>query len=516
MCRIRSLTISGFLALFFLFLSQPVSAQSIAPSLESCFQYYDYGNIRAQLSPEKSSYSPGEPVKIWGSVVNNNTFPVVDTVLYAHVRRINESSYQQNGHYLVDRLTLEEGLNFIPGESKNIEFNLPDTDDYANGDYQIQYFIFSKYGFHYGGRPFLEEDHAGVSNFSIRNGDDPEVYFDINSLTVNGTPHDLREQIAEYSPGEMALTVGLHDSRPVKSAIPVLMKLYSFEDTFESKLVTESSHTIPSGRQTFPLTITPPAAGAYVLVLEIPSPQKSLFKYRFAVTGDTESTLRMNDLGVSDFPFTAQSRAWVCFHSPTLTNSRQTTVTLSVLDDNQKVVDAVSISDAMSSDVAAISIPLEKLQTPDDFSIEATFADSGGEETVSIHYDCGTFQTAVRLLSLRYDPRKPFILSVDAKNSCGNTVQDSILDAVRIRSGDALVMEKDNYAVSSGSITLTGFAPGAYSAEVRMGEDRQTLDFTIPDSAGRTSRTMMIVIVTAILIVVTVLSVWLFKRKRRP
>ena len=83
MCRIRSLTISLFLSLFFFFLSQPVSAQNTVPSLESCFQYYDYGNIRAQLSPEKSSYSPGEPVKIWGSIVNNNTFPVVDTVCHS-------------------------------------------------------------------------------------------------------------------------------------------------------------------------------------------------------------------------------------------------------------------------------------------------------------------------------------------------------------------------------------------------------------------------------------------------
>lgn len=515
MHRVKTLLVGGLSAIIFLFTGYPAAAQIAPPALESCFQYYDYGNIRVQLSPEKSSYTPGEPVNISGSILNNNTFPLVDTILYAHVRRINEDSYQQNGHYLVDRLTLIENLNFTPGESKNIEFTVPATSAYPNGDYQIQYFIFSKHGFHYGGRPFLEEDNAGVSNITLSNGDNPAVYFDTDRLQVNGEPHTVREQIAEYSPGDLSFTVGINDRRQMKSDIPVTMKLYSFEDTFENKLVTESSHAIPSGQETFSVTVTPPAPGAYVLVLEITSPQKSLVKYRFAVTGDADSTLRMNDLGVSDFPLVSGSRAWVCFHSPTLKNSKETTVTLSVLDDKKKVVDRVSIADAMSSDVGAISIPMEKLSTRNDFAIEATFADDDGEQTVRVQYNCDTFQTAVRSLALRYDPKKPFVLSAVAENSCGKTVSDIVLDAVRIKSGNTLVMEKDNYTVSTGVIPLKGFAPGAYSAEVKMGEDRQSLEFTIPDSAKAANRVAVMVIGAVILVLATGLVVWVFKRMKR-
>jgi hypothetical protein len=118
----------GCLISLFLFVTvaNGVLAQTESSQLESCFAYYDYGKIQTNLATEKNSYSRGEIVKIRGTIINNNNFPLVNLVLYAHLKRVNNTtSFNQNGHYLVDRLTLLENLNFLPGETKAINVNFP-------------------------------------------------------------------------------------------------------------------------------------------------------------------------------------------------------------------------------------------------------------------------------------------------------------------------------------------------------------------------------------------------------
>src|SRR3989338_5206067 len=70
---------------------QPLSAQENAINRkESCFVYYDYGQVKVYLSSDKSSYNPGDKAQIAGTINNLNSFPLRDVTLYAQVKRVND------------------------------------------------------------------------------------------------------------------------------------------------------------------------------------------------------------------------------------------------------------------------------------------------------------------------------------------------------------------------------------------------------------------------------------------
>lgn len=476
--------------LFLIFLISPVfftnQAQAqengVESELESCFQYYDYGKISANLATEKNSYQAGEKVKLIGTIVNNNSLPLVDVILYAHLKRINQTrTFLDNGHFLVDRLTLIQDLAFIPKETKRIEagFNIPPN--YPEGEYQLQYFLFSKDGFHYSGRPFLEEDTAGYSTFKIISNTKPLIYFDIDNLKVNGQARTLRGLISEYQEETIAFEVPVIDLREQKGDILVTAKFYSFEDTFEEYLV-DKQQVVAGSNQMVRLNFTPPNPGAYVLVLETNVPVKSVLKYRFLKQGSLSSELRMNDLGVTDFPAGDDSRAYVCFHSPMFAKAPETQVSLSVLDNNKQVVETKTITGSFDGEVSAISLPLTKLLSKKDFRVRAQFNQPANPEktkTVEINYNCGLFNTA-SAIDLSYDQTKPDKILFQSTDICGGGVGgDKFFEQIRVLQNGEIKQEAYNVNLNSNEFPIEDLPPADYQVEVKKGDLTKTMDFKV-------------------------------------
>lgn len=454
--------------------------------IESCFNYYDYGKVQVNLATEKPSYAPGETARVKGTVVNENTFPLVDIVLYAHVKRVNETSFAENGHHLVDRLTLVDNLNFIGGETKWIDADFPIMAEYPNGEYQLQYFIFSKNGFHYAGRPFLEEDAAGYSVFNIAGGNNPIVYFDLENIIVGGEKHTVREGIAEFPARPLLFEIGVADKRVGKEGVSAKVSFYSFEATFQEKVVMEREAGVGSGK--VEAVFLPPGPGAYELLAEIEGPVKTMLKYRFAVEGEEVRGLRMNDVGVTDFPAGTDGRAWVCFHSPTNKNAPETSVTLSVLDSGKNVVAAKSVRGSFPPEVQAISIPLGSLRDLRDFRVRAEFREGtrqklahlGGQggRVVEVHYDCERFGGSVVDLAVGEGGG----LAIGGVNVCGERVEEGgYIESIKVkdRAGEVVKEAYNRTFAEAGDFNLAGLPGGDYSVEVKSGETVKTLGVTV-------------------------------------
>jgi len=485
--RIRSWTAFGLLILLTL-VGVPVYAQEVSDAdLESCFVYYDYGNIRPHLATDKTSYQPGDKGRVIGTVVNENKFPVVDVTLFAHLKRVNDTSFDQNGHYPVDRLTLAQNLNFLPGETKGVDLTFPILPNYPNGKYQIAFFLLSSQGFHYTGRPFLEEDNAGTINFEISGGNQPEIYFDINSLRVNGSVHTIRELIKEYPAGPVNLSVNLVDNRETKTDLVVKVKFYSFDDSIEKNLVSEEGITHAAGTLTYRTQFDPPAPGAYVAIFEISEPVKTLLKYRFASIGDKSKELQMNDLGITNYPAGQDDRAFVCFHSPTRNNTPLTNVSLSLLDNDRQVVDQKNINGEFTGEIKAISLPLNQLSNKADFWIKALFTseESGQNQEVEIHYDCNSFADSPVDLNINYSND----LDISATNTCGQLVREgTYIESIKVTQNGQVTKELYNIKTSKNKLALSQLPPGNYSVTVKSGKFTKTLDFKVdekrPTGAG--------------------------------
>jgi len=258
------------------------------------------------------------------------------------------------------------------------------------------------------------------------------------------------------------------------------------------------------------------------MLLEIASPVQSMFKYRFASDGDTPSELRMNDVGVSDFPATQQSRAWVCFHSPTRVNSARTTVNLNVLNSNEKPVDSVSLTDSFSGEVQAISVPLSHLATLNNFWVEAIFTENGKSRSVRIHYDCSAFTSSVGGLRLQYDASQPDRLSILSKNSCGQQNPNITLDALRIRKDGKIITDVRKFNASNGYFMLENMTPGHYVAEARLGKLMPKTEFTLSSTdianaknVKRSSPIPMNVIIISIFVILIILLIVLFSKRKK-
>lgn len=504
----------GFFIFFFLIylaLFSSVLAQQ-EENIESCFNYYDYGKIRAHLTTEKTLYKQGETVNFQGTIINNNTFPLVDIVLYTQLKRSNTKTSGILGRLLVDRLTLVKNLNFLPGETKWIKASLSLSPTYPNGAYEADFFLFSKHGFHYGGRPFLEGDTAGYATFEVSGGIEPVVSFDIDSLKVNGEKQDIYGLIKEFETESLSITAEVIDQREVKSEIPIAAKWYKFEDTFEENLVKTEQLFIPQNTP-INLTFSPPEPGAYVMVLTMDSPVRSLLKYRFAKKGDTSSELRMNDLGVANFPATGEDRAYVCFHSPTNSESPETQVTLSILDNVKSTLEQKTISGVFSPDVSAISLPLTKLTTPEDFWVKAVFIQPANPKhirEVEVHYDCKTFEENIRFLDASYANSNSNTLSLAGKNICGEKVKTGgYVEYIRVKQNDEIKMEAYNLTSLPETFSLENLPAGSYQAEIKSGEIIKKFDFTIP------SDKIWGYILLLLFFLLTVLGIYLWKKKKK-
>lgn len=499
------LLLAIFLPLF------PEQAIAQVEELEPCQNYYQFGEVKVNLNTKKSFYTKGEKVELFGTIVNQNSFPLLNITIFAHLKRTNEESYLENGHFLVDKLTLAQNLNFLPKETKDLFVFFPVKDNYQEGEYQLQYFVFSKDGFYYSGRPFLEEDFAGVSNFEISNRLGSEVFFDLNSLRLDGLSQKIRDYIAIFGPGENPLIeIDLKDLRMVKSDLSIGLRWYRWDDSFEENLVKTERYQFFANREpTFQTIFDLPDPGAYVLYLEIVEPASSLFKFRIARRGEKAYSLRMNDLGITNYPVDPQKdRAFVCFHSPSEENSPLTRVTLSLFDKNGAVLEQKTAEDSFSGEVMALSISLTKLSDPLNFSLQADFEDLENpslSQTVRNDYDCHLFNESLTSLDASFQKGR---VDLKKSNLCGSEPTTSFAEKLIIYKNGQIREEQYNLKPIPSEIDTSSFPAGDYKLILKSGQFEKEMDFTV----GR--KTSLVRLLTVVLIAVVAFLLYYLKKRR--
>ena len=520
-------------------------AQDGSENLETCFKYYDYAKVKVNLNPDKSEYSPNRIVNLSGTIVNSNTFPITDVVLYAHIKRVNQDtqSFLNNGNYLIDRVTLKKDINLMPNETKHIKTQVLIKKNYPTGSYIVQYYIFSKQGFHYSGRPFLEEDTAGNSFFSIINGQSPDVYFDLQNFKVNGKAQNIIEFSNSSNETNYNFEVPIIDKRSNKSDLDVKVTFFYFEDAFDDLIQKTENIKVKANNPILKtkLSLTSTISGAYVLLAEINSPVKSVLKYRFIKDGSIASYLRMNDLGITDFPALKTSRAYVCFHSPANSNAPNTKIDLITYDKNKKKIESKSIEDAFPPEVQAISLSLSNVPTKDNFYIKAVFTNSKDKREITKHYHNGLFTDSLKDIIIDYNKNRPNILTIKLINIAGREIKTGgYIESLRILdSKDKTVQEKYALSTKDLPLNLSSLSAGKYTAKAISGKIQKEKEFTISqdikeapkvepddkdtalsdqkqkDKSKKSSEIVMLIIVIIVLIVVTVSFIIYQKKKNK-
>lgn len=483
---IRKIFLSALLCIaFFSFFPTTAIAQKV--EIEQCQKYYQFGEVKVNLNTKKPTYSPGENIELLGTVVNENSFPLLNITILAQLKRINEETLLGNGHFLIDRLVLARDLNFLPKETKTLSAVFEVKNNYPQGKYQLQYSVFSKEGFYYSGRPFLEEDFAGVTNFQITNSQASLVFFDVGSLSLAGVSQRIRDYIPVFDPGENPLIeVKLQDTRSEKSDLLGMYKWYRWDDSFEENLVkTGRIHFFANQPSIFKTVFDLTEPGAYVLYLELNDPTRSAFKFRIARRGEKALNLRMNDLGITNYPADpAKDHAFVCFHSPAEENAPLTKVSLSLFDAQDQVLETKSVEDSFTGEVMAISIPLTKLSDPLNFAIEGDFQDLENpalSRKVRLVFSPDLFGKSPVDLNVSYNPKAVGgpKLSLGAVNVVGEVIPDAPLERLVIYQNGQIKDEQYNLAAIPAEYDLSNFPSGDYKLLVKSGSIQKEMEFSV-------------------------------------
>lgn len=415
-----------------------VSAQDEA-KLEDCFDYYAYGNVKVYTNTEKSIYQKGEKIKIVGQIVNHNTFPISDLTIMAQLKRTNQDveSEKNNHHYLIENnFFTKEKINILAGEAKDFDYEFKLDNDLLFGEYQIHYYVFTSQGFHYSGRAFLERDMAGITVINYHNPTQTtQAYFDINNFKVDNNLQALAKQPFNiFQTNALSFSVPILNDTGINN-LKIKAKLYSFESTFNELLLEEKNLTVVNNLATANFNFD--KNGAYVVKFDLDKPNQSQLKFRFTIESEAlpnDLTLRINDLNITSYPLNdlSQVKAYTCFHSPlSLANTKPTDLTLQVLDKNKNVVDQIKNTNQFPPDVLAISLPLTKLTTPNDFYLKSITKDKDKTDEKLVHFTNQTFRDSPAGFVL--EPQEGGKVRIYAYNHNKEKLKSGFIESLKIR-----------------------------------------------------------------------------------
>lgn len=226
----------------------PAPPTALAPAgTVSCFDYYKFGSVQANITAQTSSAVSGAPVTFSGSIVNSNAYPIVDGSLYIKVFRLRDNAAEKNvnGPYVVDQFLVRDNIDLPAGGEMPIVFSW-DVPSYAkSGEYQVSTFFTASKKFNLLGLSFTDDVVGNSARFTVVGEMPSLVEFDKDAVRVDGQPYRFAAfppRTAKDAPVTIAAKVTNATGAAVN--VPVRWQAYSWDGMRRENLVEESSQTV--------------------------------------------------------------------------------------------------------------------------------------------------------------------------------------------------------------------------------------------------------------------------------
>ncbi len=269
-----------------------------------CRDWYEFGSVEfTGLAVDRPAYSPGDAVKITALARSNNSFPLVEGSVRAHI--IYRDGVEE---YIIDEFPLAEDVSMLPNGTVKAtgEWQIPEG--IKSGEYLAAVHFIVADSFNMAGVSFLRGIYGEVTSFDVEGGDSL-VYFDTSSLTINGESVSLHSPSTAYNDSEAVnVRIPIVNEGPAEE-VKITYELYSWDDLRGEDLLeaytSEETLQLPAGSSRS-LSYTIPASvpsGAYLLRATASSGKNdAILKVRIPVLG---RMIKLNFAGLDTFPFTA-------------------------------------------------------------------------------------------------------------------------------------------------------------------------------------------------------------------
>lgn len=364
------------------------------PGAVNCFDHYEFGSVTAKPFSEIRTASSGQMLGFGLEIVNNNPYPVVDLEVYVRVFRSQEDSAntKNNADHIVDQFRVVEDLSLLANESKRTEFfwNIPQ--DVLSGNYRLVTFVVSSGRYNLNGLSFTDDITGNSTNFSIV-GKDEGVYFDKNTVTVDGEQHTFVSALNVLDKDvPIEIEVDVVNDTDEDQAVYLEWSDYVWDSANEDNLInTDEDKVFVPAKSSVSVShvLKDNTKPVYLVIPKLSyKDTKSFLNIRFA--RDANDYPRINFPGVDSYPVSDETTFFVCLHSVGQKEIIEgVTYRAEFVNEKGKVFHSYEYNGKVSSGMMGLVETFSPFGEYSSFKINSTLLHNGKViDTDSLEYNC--------------------------------------------------------------------------------------------------------------------------------
>ncbi|MBP9763484.1 MAG: hypothetical protein KBD10_01930 [Candidatus Pacebacteria bacterium] len=365
----------------------------------SCFDYYTFGSVKADISSTVESSVPGAPITFRGSIKNTNAYPILNGALYVKVFKLSESSEKNaNGPSVVDQFFVKEGITLDSNQEQEISFDWNIPSWATNGEYQVATFFVSNQAYNFLGLSFTDDITGNVANFNVNTELQKSVTFNKNTVKINNERYNFAAfppRLSTKDPVNISATVENTTNEAVR--VPVSFKLYQWDSMREENELQKETRfvDVPANSSTdvsFKITDNKYPVYLAEIILQYKD-MKSILNPRFVREGISRP--RINFPGVSKYPLKQgeETALFACVHNMSDAVIKGS-LKIKLLDSDRNVIHEYEYDGSISGEMRGLADKFIPTKSYGDFTLVAQlFQDGNIVEETEIAYRCDKFES---------------------------------------------------------------------------------------------------------------------------
>jgi hypothetical protein len=367
---------------------------SLPANAVSCFDYYTFGSVQADLSPSTVSTVSGTSLAFKGALKNDNPYPIVDGALYVKVFRSRGATNDGNGPDVVDQFLVKGGITIPAKSSVPMAFTWRVPAYAQSGDYQLATFFTTSRKFNLLGLSFTDDVVGNTVPFTISGEQTGAVRFDKSSVTVNDDEYYFAAFPPRVGAADPAIVEAkVRNTTNVAQAATISWTVYQWDAQLRENAVQEETRQVnvpAGGTADVSITVRDAKYPVYLVVGTLKwMDSQSIIGARFVREGVNRT--RINFPGVTAFPLRAgvENTLFSCLHNSgeaTVPNGR---LELTLTDSTGNIIDEYTYSGDVTSAMMGVAQKFVPQQDYDFFVLDARLYQ--GEEFIDeahLVYDC--------------------------------------------------------------------------------------------------------------------------------
>ena len=343
----------------------------------NCGDYYHFNGVKTDIRPDIVKSVSGSSINFSGTIVNTNSYPVVDGKLYVKILR-ERKAVDSNGPDVLDSFMVRDGINLNAGDSLPISFQW-DIPAYAlGGNYKLASYFVTSNKFNLAGLTFTDDIVGGLATFVVKGQGTTGVYLKKDGVKINNEPYSFTAYPSvQNATDPVVVTVPIVNTTNKRQIFKIDYDVYKWDTQApENKLDSKSTVMIvESGKTVYlPIAIRDNNSSVYYTEITLKyMDSKSILGVRFVRDG--VAMPRINFPSINSYPIVSgkTNKIFACFHNASNSNTPvDGKLKMEILIDDNTPILSYEYNGTIFGDMKAVAQDFTPRGTYKDFKIHAT------------------------------------------------------------------------------------------------------------------------------------------------